>query len=62
MLFFLALDLGVFHKHAHVVKVREALMWTTLWFALAMGFAFGLDRGFAGGKMPCCSSRGTFLS
>lgn len=37
---FLALDLGVFHRHAHVVKFREAAMWTLVWFTLAMGFAF----------------------
>ena len=36
---FLALDLGVFHRAAHVVKFREALGWTALWFALAMAFA-----------------------
>jgi len=39
ILFFLALDLGVFHKHAHVVKFREALGWTAVWFSLAMAFA-----------------------
>ena len=39
VLVFLALDLGVFHREAHVVKFREALAWTTLWFALAMVFA-----------------------
>lgn len=38
--FFLALDLGVFHRHAHVVKFREALLWTFLWFCLAMAFGF----------------------
>lgn len=39
VLVFLALDLGVFHREAHVVKFREALAWTALWFALAMVFA-----------------------
>ncbi len=43
VLILLALDLGVFHKSAHVVKVREALMWTTLWFALAMAFGLSLS-------------------
>mgnify|MGYP003334509698 CR=1 FL=1 len=43
VLVFLALDLGVFHREAHVVKFREALGWTAFWFALAMGFA-GLIR------------------
>ncbi len=39
VLIFLALDLGVFHREAHVVKFREALAWTALWFAMAMAFA-----------------------
>src|SRR5512137_594968 len=39
VLFFLALDLGVFHREAHVVRFREALGWTAVWFTLAMGFA-----------------------
>jgi len=34
----LALDLGVFHRHSHVVKVREALTWTAVWITLAMAF------------------------
>ena len=42
VLFLLALDLGVFHKHAHVVKFKEALAWTFLWFVVAMGFGYGL--------------------
>ena len=42
VLFFLALDLGVFHRKAHVVKFKEALGWTTLWFTMAMLFALAL--------------------
>jgi tellurite resistance protein TerC len=42
VLVFLALDLGVFHRHAHVVKFKEALAWTAVWFSLAMLFALGL--------------------
>ena len=34
----LALDLGVFHRHSHVVRVREALTWTAVWITLAMAF------------------------
>jgi tellurite resistance protein TerC len=34
----LALDLGVFHRHSHEVKVREALTWTAVWITLAMIF------------------------
>jgi tellurite resistance protein TerC len=37
---FLALDLGVFHRKAHVVRFREAFLWTSIWFVTAM--AFGL--------------------
>src|SRR5882672_7784893 len=40
ILFFLALDLGVFHRRAHVVRFQEALLWTAIWFACAMLFAF----------------------
>jgi tellurite resistance protein TerC len=34
----LALDLGVFHRTAHAVKVKEALGWSAFWIALALGF------------------------
>jgi tellurite resistance protein TerC len=34
----LALDLGVFHRHAHVVSVKEAAIWSGVWIALAMTF------------------------
>ncbi len=34
----LALDLGVFHKHQHVIKTREALLWTVFWVFLALLF------------------------
>jgi tellurite resistance protein TerC len=34
----LALDLGVFNRHAHVVTVREALTWTSVWVSLSLIF------------------------
>ncbi|HEX6063234.1 MAG TPA: TerC family protein [Longimicrobiales bacterium] len=34
----LALDLGVFHRNAHAVKVREATLWTCVWITLALLF------------------------
>lgn len=34
----LALDLGVFHRKAHSVSVKEALTWTAVWITLAMLF------------------------
>jgi tellurite resistance protein TerC len=33
----LALDLGVFHKQAHVVSFREAATWSVVWVALGLG-------------------------
>lgn len=36
----LALDLGVFHKNAHEVSVKEASIWTTVWISLAFAFNF----------------------
>lgn len=42
VILFLALDLGVFHRKVHSVKFKEALLWTAIWFTLAMGFAWGL--------------------
>jgi tellurite resistance protein TerC len=47
----LALDLGVFHRKAHAVGLREAAVWSAVWVALAFGFAalvwwrFGSERG-----------------
>ncbi len=44
VLVFLALDLGVFHRRAHVVRFREAMGWTCVWFSIAMLFAWGLGH------------------
>jgi len=38
----LALDLGVFHRRAHVVGAREALGWTVVWVTLAVVFGIAL--------------------
>lgn len=38
VLFLLALDLGVFNRTPHVVKLSEAFGWTAFWVALAMAF------------------------
>jgi tellurite resistance protein TerC len=34
----LAIDLGIFNRKAHVVRPREALVWTGVWVALALSF------------------------
>jgi tellurite resistance protein TerC len=40
----LALDLGVLHKDAHEVSVKEAAIWSLVWVALSFAFAAGLYR------------------
>ena len=45
---FLALDLGVFHSKPRAVTFGEALLWTSLWFSLAMAFAFWLAPAMIG--------------
>ncbi len=35
----LAIDLGVFHRRDHEIRAREALAWSGVWVALALGFA-----------------------
>ena len=44
VLLMLALDLGVFHRKAHVVRPREAGIWVAVWVTLALMFAAGLYR------------------
>ena len=52
ILLLLALDLGVFHRTAHVVSVREALGWSTLWISLGLAFTgfifFGYENSWFG--------------
>jgi tellurite resistance protein TerC len=38
----LALDLGVFHRKAHEVSVREASIWSAVWVGLALVFNLGV--------------------
>ncbi len=42
VLVMLALDLGVFHRKAHVVRMKEALVWSAVWIALALAFYVGI--------------------
>ncbi len=47
----LALDLGVFHRTAHKVTVKEAGIWSVVWVGLALAFnagiwqLYGADKG-----------------
>ena len=38
----LAIDLGVFHRQAHAVSLREASIWSAVWIALALVFNLGV--------------------
>ena len=44
----LALDLGVFHRQAHVVSVKEALGWSGLWIGLGLAFTAFVYLGYEG--------------
>jgi tellurite resistance protein TerC len=46
ILFLLALDLGVFHRKAHVVSVKEALGWSAFWILLGVLFSGFIYRGY----------------
>jgi tellurite resistance protein TerC len=46
VLLMLALDLGVFHRTAHVVSVREALGWSAFWIALGLSFSIFVYYGY----------------
>jgi tellurite resistance protein TerC len=47
----LALDLGVFHRTAHVVTFKESVAWSVVWVALALAFNYGLYQ-YALTKFP----------
>ncbi len=38
----LALDLGVFHRSAHRVEMKEALTWSAVWIGMALLFNLGI--------------------
>src|SRR4051794_20270954 len=52
VLFVLALDLGVFHRNAHVVSMKEAIGWSAVWIALGLAFSvfvyFGYEHHWQG--------------
>ncbi|MFI8604243.1 TerC family protein [Cellulophaga baltica] len=39
IIIFLALDLGVFNKEDHVIKTKEASIWTAVWVTVALAFS-----------------------
>ncbi len=46
VLVLLALDLGVFHRTAHVVRVKEALGWSAFWISLGVLFSIFIYFGY----------------
>jgi tellurite resistance protein TerC len=52
VLLFLALDLGVFHREAHEIRMREAVTWTIIWMVVAVAFSglvyLGYERHWLG--------------
>ena len=46
VLVMLAIDLGVFHKKAHEVSLKEAGIWSAVWVALAIVFNVGVHFWF----------------
>ncbi len=52
VLLMLALDLGVFHRKAHVISVREALGWSAMWISMGLLFSvfvyFGYEHQWMG--------------
>ncbi|PKA84186.1 tellurite resistance protein TerC [Ulvibacter sp. MAR_2010_11] len=49
IIFFLALDLGVFNRKAHVIKTKEASIWTAVWVSIALAFSGVIYLLFANG-------------
>lgn len=44
VLVLLAADLGLFHRQAHAVTIRESVTWSVIWVALALAFGYGFHR------------------
>jgi TerC family integral membrane protein len=42
----LALDLGVFHRHAHTVSMKEALLWSLVWVLMGLSFTAVIYFGY----------------
>jgi len=42
VLLMLALDLYVFNRKAHEIKIKESLIWSAMWIGLALLFNYGV--------------------
>ena len=59
IIIFLIIDLGVFNKKKHEISVKEALIWTGVWFGLSMIFNFLIFWEF--GKEAALNFLGGYL-
>jgi tellurite resistance protein TerC len=46
VLILLSIDLGVLHRRAHAVSVREAFFWSIVWIVLSLSFGIWVYRSF----------------
>lgn len=46
----LALDLGVLNRKTHIIKMKEAMLWTAFWVTLALLFGAGIYFFYGHGK------------
>ena len=51
ILIFLAIDLGVFNKENHVIKTKEASIWTAIWVTIALSFSAVIYWLFSNGMV-----------
>ena len=56
VLLLLAVDLGVFHRRAHVVSFRESVIWSIAWVTMAVAVCVGLGL-YAGGRFGADTGR-----
>jgi tellurite resistance protein TerC len=50
VLLLLVLDLGVFHRRAHAISVREAAAWSVVWVVLSLSFNYWILHTYGGEK------------
>lgn len=52
IILFLMIDLGVFNREAHVISVKEASIWTSVWVSLAILFSLMIYLIYQKGWIP----------
>jgi len=51
IILFLALDLGVFNRTPHVIKTKDAAIWTSMWVSVALAFTVVIYWLFSDGMV-----------